>query len=282
LIALLEGRMSSELAGLVLRHGGEPLCVPAVRETERSCAPEVHALLDGLATGAYSMLICSTGAGVNSLMQEATRLGRYAELIHHLDQITLVCRGPKPLAALKRHGLRATITTAAPHTTADLIAALDGVSLDGAGVALLHYGERNAPLAQAVEERGARLTELCLYEWQLPDDLQPLRDLIDAIICNRIDAIAFTSQVQLRHLLHVAAEMGASAALIDALNTETIVAAVGPTCAAALQAAGITPHVVPAHPKMGQMVGALAAYITEQIERGHRAAPCTEPASAAY
>ena len=31
-VALLESRMSGELADLVRRHGGEPRCVPAVRE----------------------------------------------------------------------------------------------------------------------------------------------------------------------------------------------------------------------------------------------------------
>lgn len=272
-VALLEGRMSSELAGLVLRHGGEPWCVPAVRETGRVCAAEVNNLIDGLHAGAYNMLICSTGVGVHTLMREAEQLGRAAELVQLLARIALVCRGPKPYAALKGYGLSATLNAAAPYTTADLLAALEAVPLGGAQVALLHYGERNIALTQPLQARGARLTELCLYEWQLPEDCTELRTLVEAIMCNRVDAIAFTSQVQLRHLLQIAAEMDASAALIDALNYEAVVAAVGPTCAAALQQAGITPRVVPAHPKMGQMVSALAAYITSEIEHGRRANP---------
>ncbi|HEX6288053.1 MAG TPA: uroporphyrinogen-III synthase [Herpetosiphonaceae bacterium] len=272
-VALLEARMSSELASLVLRHGGEPLCVPAVRESGRSCTAEVSRLIDGVSAGTYTMLICATGVGVETLMQEAAQIGRYAELIHSLAQITLVCRGPKPVAALKRHGLRASITATAPYTTTELLAALEPLPLSGTGIALLHYGERNAPLAQAMEARGAHLTELCLYEWQLPEVQTPLRDLIDALIGSRIDAIAFTSQVQLRHLLQVAAEMGNANALIDALHDKTIVAAVGPTCAAALRQAGIAPRVVPEHPKMGQMIAALAAYITHEIEHGRRRAP---------
>jgi uroporphyrinogen-III synthase len=271
-VALLEGRMSGELASLVLRHGGEPLCVPAVREAARSCAPEVNWLIDQVGANAIELLICSTGAGVNALIEEAEQLGQRDELIRALDQITSACRGPKPAAAFKRHGLSPAITTVAPHTTTELLAALDPIDLRGAGVALLHYGERNAPLAGALHARGARLAELCVYEWLLPDDLTPLGNLIEALICNRIDAIAFTAQVQLRHLLHVAAAMGVTNNLIDALNHETIVAAVGPTCAAALEQAGIVPDVVPTHPKMGQMIGALAAYITNEIARGRRPA----------
>ncbi len=273
-VALLEGRMSSELANLVQRHGGEPWCAPAVRESARSCAPEVHSLIDGLSAGRYDVLICSTGAGVKALYQEAEQIGRAAELIGGLREIMLVCRGPKPAAALKRHGLRSTLNTAAPHSTTELLVALNGTALTGTNVVLLHYGERNLPLTEALEARGGRLHEFCLYEWQLPEDLAPLRDLIDAIMCNRIDAIAFTSQVQLRHLLRVAGELGAADQLINALNHETLVAAVGPTCATALHYAGITPHVVPEHPKMGQMVAALATYITREIELGRRPA-CT-------
>ena len=73
--------------------------------------------------------------------------------------------------------------------------------------------------------------------------------------------IAFTSQVQIRHLWHVATSLGLAEALTQALHTQLIVAVVGPTCAAALTALGVTPHVVPAHPKMGPMVMALAAYL---------------------
>jgi uroporphyrinogen-III synthase len=47
--------------------------------------------------------------------------------------------------------------------------------------------------------------------------------------------------------------------LTQALTTHCLVAAVGPTCATALNAVGVMPHVVPSHPKMGPMVAALTA-----------------------
>lgn len=276
LIALLEGRMSGELASLVMRHGGEALCVPAVRETSRACDAEIHALIDGIHAGAIDLVICSTGVGVKTLVGEAARIGRERELLDALGRVALVCRGPKPSAALKQVGLRPAHTTVPPHTGVELWAVLEDMSMNDRGVALLNYGERNAALAEALTSSGARLVELCVYEWQLPDDLAPLQNLIESIICNRVDAVAFTSQAQLRHLLRVAADMQLADVLIDALNHETIVAAVGPTCAAALRQAGITPHVEPEHPKMGQMVAALAAYITREVEADRR--PNLEPA----
>jgi catechol 2,3-dioxygenase-like lactoylglutathione lyase family enzyme len=115
--------------------------------------------------------------------------------------------------------------------------------------------------AAALQARGCRLTELSLYEWQLPDDTGPLQDLVRDLIAGRVDAIAFTSQIQARHLFQVAADFGQADALTQALNGRTVVAAIGPTCATALQRLGVTPDVVPEHPKMGHLVVALARHL---------------------
>jgi len=46
--------------------------------------------------------------------------------------------------------------------------------LTNRSVALVHYGERNTALSAALRSRGARLDEVCPYEWALPEDLAPL------------------------------------------------------------------------------------------------------------
>jgi uroporphyrinogen-III synthase len=63
----------------------------------------------------------------------------------------------------------------------------------------------------------------------------------------------------------MAATVGAQVALVDALNTRVVVAAVGPVCQAALEDAGITPHVVPVNPKMGPLVASLAEYFAARV-----------------
>lgn len=264
-IALLEGRMSSELADLVRRHGGEPYCVPAVREVSLECADQVAALMDSLARGLCSVVVFTTGVGATALFKEAERQGRLEELLTALRGATTVCRGPKPAGVLQRHGVRASVPVREPYTTVDMLDALAGLDIVDRGVALVHYGERNTSLAEAVLARGARLQELCLYEWLLPEDIQPLRALVRELIDGRVGAIAFTSQVQARHLFHVAAGMGAADVMARVLNVRTVVATIGPTCAAALKALGVTPRVVPDHPKMGHMVMALGRYIQERL-----------------
>jgi len=257
-VALLEARLSEELAALFRRHGAEPHCCPAVREERRDCGAEVAALLDDLRREPSSVFLFSTGVGVDALFAEARRLGREAELAQAVGGGLAVCRGPKPLAALTRVGLSAGLNAKSPFTTDDLLEALAAVELAGRQLVLVHYGERNLPLVAALEARGARLRELVLYQWRLPEDLTPLRSLVAELAERRFAAVAFTSQIQARHLFQVAAEMGRAEALRETLRADTLVAAVGPTCARALEELGAPPHVVPENPKMGSMLLALA------------------------
>jgi uroporphyrinogen-III synthase len=94
----------------------------------------------------------------------------------------------------------------------------------------------------------------------LPEDTSKLRSLVEDIIAQRIDAVVFTSQIQVRHLFLIAGELGQAERLAEALNTKTVVASIGPTCTGVLQDYGVTPHVIPEHPKMGYLVKALADY----------------------
>jgi uroporphyrinogen-III synthase len=105
-----------------------------------------------------------------------------------------------------------------------------------------------------------------MYEWQLPEDVGALERLVDEIIERRVGAIAFTSQIQARHLFLVAERMGRRDELLSALQRSTIVAAIGPTCAHALEALGVRPHVVPGNPKMGSMIAALGEYLVKTNE----------------
>ena len=258
-VALLEARMSGELADIVRRFGGVPCSVEAVREVPR--LEQVPALIDALSGGRFSIVLFLTGVGVMALMREAERLGRLDEALTALRATTIGCRGPKPSAALNRYNVPVQIKAIEPYTTKELLDGLTGVDLSATGVALVHYGEPNHELATELTARGARLEEWCLYEWELPEDIGPLAALVGDLIDRRVDAIAFTSQIQCRNLFRLAADAGKSGELVRVLNDHTIVAAIGPVCAAALRALGITPDVQPAHPKMGALIAALADYV---------------------
>lgn len=260
-IALLEARMSSEIANMIQRYGGTAYSVPAMREVPLDCRDEVATFIDHLTQSKLSTMVFLTGVGCEALLHTSAQLGRLSEVLDILRSITVVCRGPKPVAALKHRNIPISLVAKEPYTTKELLEVMQPLPLQDQGVALVHYGERNAYLAQTLRERGALLEELCLYEWQLPTDTTPLQTLVQEIIASRMDAVVFTSQVQVRHLFQVAANSVTPETLAHALNTQTIVASIGPTCTATLHDFGVTPHVVPEHPKMGFLIKELAAYM---------------------
>lgn len=259
-VGLLESRLSGELAELVRRLGGTPVVAPSVREMARR--EETARFVDLLATGRFAVVILLTGAATSAILREAERLGRLNEALDALRTATLVCRGPKPSAVARRYGLEVDIVPERPYTTTELVEAMDaaGVQVAGRDVAVAHYGEPNTALADTLRERGARLSEVCPYEWALPDDTGPLRRLVGDL-AGQVDAVAFTSQIQVRNLFAIADEMGLRDRVASALNEDVIVAVVGPVCAGALKQMGVTPDVQPADPRMGPLVNALADYI---------------------
>jgi uroporphyrinogen-III synthase len=260
-VALLEARLEGELAELVRRHGGEVVSVPAVRQSPRDATQQIGPFIEGLAGDPGAVVVFLTGVGGAQLFAQAERLGRREELLRALRRATTVCRGPKPSAELRRQQVQISMSVREPYTTAQLLETLASLDLVRRWVGLVLYGERNATLAAALTTRGAALQELQLYEWTLPADLEPLRTLVQDLIAGRFDAIAFTSQIQARHLFQVAAESGNVAELARALNECTVVASVGPTCSEALRSYGVRPHVEPARPKMRPMVIALADHL---------------------
>lgn len=240
------------------------MVAPALREVPTPDAVAVSELIDRLERGTLHVVVFMTGVGAATLFGEARRLGRLEALVDALGRTVNVARGQKPWRPLREVGVPVSVTVPTPYTTVEVLQTLATLSLRGRGVALLHYGERSSVLANALLAAGADLFELLLYEWRLPEDTGPMERLIDAAIAGDLDAVAFTSKVQVRHLLEVAQRKDREPELVAALNSRTVVAAVGPTCAEELESAGIRVRVMPINPKMGPMVIALA----EHLRRG--------------
>jgi uroporphyrinogen-III synthase len=260
-VVVLEQRMSRELARLVEKHGGEPICVPALDGRPELDADRAARIVTALANGSYDVVIFMTGVAVSLLFEVTERIGRRSDLVSGLRGVTTVCRGPKPTAALRGFGVTPTLTAREAFTSAEVIDALAGIELAGRRVLLFHYGERSDSLADTIVARRALLDEQWLYRWRIPDDTAELEKLVAEIIAGRYDALALTCQIQFRHLLTIAARLGLDRDLIRALNQRMVVAAIGPTCHAILQGYGVDVHVMPEHPKMGPFVATLMRHL---------------------
>jgi uroporphyrinogen-III synthase len=268
-VAVLEARMGAELAALIERWSGVPYCVPAVREAGPDRRAEVGDAITWLGDGDQRLVVLLNRSSVDDFFRIASELGRERELLAGLARAKVVCRGPKPIAALRRRGLIVPSRVEEPHTSHDVVVALEALlrapeRRRGTREALvLQYGERNIAVVRALERAGVRPRELSLYAWELPADLTPLLRLVDEVIERRVGAVAFTSPVQVRHLITVAGRAKKTKELLAALRTHTLVAALGPACTEALRTLGIPPRVVPESPKMGPLVQSIARFLTE-------------------
>jgi len=253
--------MSREPSRLAEKHGGNPICVPALREVAAASPEATAELLDELAQGRHEIVIFMTGLAASLLFEAAELAGRRQELVSGLQRALIVARGPKPTAALRGFGVPPSLTAREPFTSAELIDALSGLPLAGRRVLLFHYGERSATLAETLRARRALLQERWLYRWLLPEDTRALERLVTRLLAGEVDALVITCQVQFRHLLEVARRLSLSLPLLDALRNEVVVAAMGPTCHALLQLHGVPVDVMPDLPKMGPLVRSLMLHL---------------------
>jgi len=260
-IALLEARLSSELADLVRREGGEPVCAPSVMEAHVDVTKLLPALIDDIHRGRCEIVVFLTGAGLTAVLDQARAVGSYDVLIQAISRTMTVCRGPKPAAALRKNAIPVAVNARAPYTSAELLEVLPTSLVSGKGVVLLHDGGGNPALVDALRSRGAWVEEIRSYEWRLPADTRPIEELVVQVIDGGIDAIAFTNQVQVRHLFEVGARMHRSAALLFALRHRTVVGSIGPTCSLALEEHGAPPHVVASPTRMRPLVTAIGSYL---------------------
>ena len=126
-------------------------------------------------------------------------------------------------------------------------------------MAVQAYGGPNNKLTQTLVKRGATVQEISLYTWGLPEDVSPVLGLIDALAEGKVDALAFTSQIQIGNLLSIANQAGKGESLKSILSKGPgVVASVGPVCTERMLEAGFRVDVEPDHPHMGNLILALA------------------------
>ncbi len=262
-VAILETRTGAHLGELIARRGGVPLLAPALREVPDIEPSKVLELLAAWRLRPYRLVIFQTGVGTRALFNAAGALGVSAELVQLLAQSVVVVRGPKPLGELNSRQVRIDWRAPSPFTTDTVLDTIAGVDLRGARVLVQRYGAANEPLRQALEARGASVDEIATYRWALPDDVRPLIRLLDALASASVDAVVFTSAVQI-HNLHAVAQAQGRAAQLAAQLTGPVIASIGPVCTRALAAHGITATIEADPPKLGPLVVALEAALAAE------------------
>jgi uroporphyrinogen-III synthase len=257
-VAILETRTGAHLGELIARRGGVPMLAPALEEVPDVEPQTVISLLESWRTDPYRMVIFQTGVGTRALFQVTDSLGSTDELLRLLARAVVVVRGPKPTGELNTRQVRIDVRAPSPFITETVLDAIAGMDLNHAPVLVQRYGATNRLLRESLEGRGAIVREIATYRWALPADIQPLKNLLDALAGSRVDAVVFTSAVQVQNLYTVAAAQGCSNSLAGLLN-RLVIASIGPVCSRELAAHGIKPSFEASPPKLGPLVTGLEA-----------------------
>jgi uroporphyrinogen-III synthase len=128
------------------------------------------------------------------------------------------------------------------------------------------YGKSNTELLDALRARGAEVTPVRVYQWDLPEDLAPLREAVHRIADGQADVAMFTTSIQLPHLYRIAAEEGLQDQMQQGLRAMAI-ASIGPTTTETLEEFGLQPDITPSHPKMGFLVKETAEQAAAVLDR---------------
>jgi uroporphyrinogen-III synthase len=250
-VLALESRRAAEIGELIRRQGGEPFVAPSMREAPLAGDDAVFRFAEKLSAGEFEMMVLLTGVGTRQLSRV---LGPgFAE---SLRRVTVVARGPKPVAALREMGLTPDIAAPAPNTWREVLAATEGRA--ERRVAVQEYGRPATELIEGFRARGAEVTAVRVYQYALPEDSEPLREAARRLAAGEFQMALFTTAVQIEHLARVAREQGIEDPALAALR-RCRVGSIGPVTTEALEEFGVRPDFEPEQAKMGLLVREAAA-----------------------
>lgn len=256
-IVLCASRKLDEMTTLIEKQGGIPLVRPA-QGTVFSKEEELTQEIRDIIRMKPDWMMFTTGIGVETLLEAAERGGVKEQWLETIQQAKIAVRGYKTVAALKKIGV-SFVAESDDGTTRGLIRSLQSFSFTGKRVVVQLHGDTAPTLKQFLLECGALYTELLPYRHVAPDD-DVLETLYDEIVEQQVDAVCFTTAMQVRFFFSFAKEKKDVERLRRAFSEKVVACAVGKVTAEALSEEGIDRIVSPELERMGAMIVTLAKY----------------------
>jgi uroporphyrinogen-III synthase len=254
-VLTLESRRGQEMSRLIETYGGKPVHAPAMREVPLSSNPQALKFADALFEGKFDAVVFLTGVGARALLDVVESVHPTEKFFEALRRVSVIARGPKPVAVLREWKVPMALTVPEPNTWREVLQAIDDNKLDlrGKQVAVQEYGVSNLELLEGLRKRGTYVTAVPVYQWELPEDTAPLRAAVEQVIARRIDVALFTTSVQIHHLFQIAEQAGKKGALKAGME-HLVKASIGPTTSETLRSHGLLVDLEASHPKMGFLV----------------------------
>lgn len=258
-IAVLESRSGKQIGELLTKYGATPILAPALAEIPDIDSDAIVDMIAAWQEALPNLFIFQTGVGTKALFAATDQLNLTDTLLDLLAKSKVLVRGPKPRAVLRSKKVRIDMLAGDPYTTAEVLGHVDSMDVDGKRVVVQRYGDTNVELQTALQTRGAKVLEVATYRWSLPEDTQPLTDLIARLANHSVDMACFTSASQVYNFFKVAELAGQKEALRENLN-KTAIASIGPVCTNALTKYGVHIDLEASPPKLGPFITAINDY----------------------
>lgn len=259
----LESRRAAEMETLLRTRGAVPFVAPSMREVPVENNPEAFAFAERLFMGEFDMVIFLTGVGAKYLAKVLETRNPPGAFQEALREVTVIVRGSKPAGVMREWDVPFAAIAPEPNTWREVLQVTEG--RPERRIAVQEFGRTSQELLDGLRARGAEVTTVPVYQWELPEDTAPLREGVRRLAKGEFDAILFTTSVQLHHLMQIAAEEGVEQEVRAALK-KLVITSIGPTTSETLREFGLPPDFEPSHPKMGILVTELAQKVHEIIQ----------------
>ncbi|MNI34406.1 uroporphyrinogen-III synthase [compost metagenome] len=257
-IVIAGSRKTDEMSTLIEKQGG----IPVIRSLQGLIYFDEQAVEKELyecVRNKVDWYIFTTGTGTETLLDAAERLGIRSNLIDSMQQSQVAARGYKTYSALKKLDIKPAVVDH-DGTTQGLIDELMNYDFVGKCVVVQLHGEPQPILIEFLEFRGATVIQLLPYRHIAPEDaiLELLcKELRDGLV----DAVCFTTAVQVRYLFDYAKRQGLGNDILASFANPVLAVAVGKVTAEALRDEGVEFVLTPETERMGAMVIELVKYI---------------------
>ncbi|WP_424769189.1 uroporphyrinogen-III synthase [Paenibacillus sp. sgz302251] len=257
-IVIAGSRKTDEMSLIVEKQGGTPI----IRSLQGLTMFEETLLenpLRAFVEQGADWVILTTGMGSESLVSAAEKLGIGQAFIDRLSHANIATRGYKTSAFVKRSGLIAVVSDA-DGTMQGLIDNLSSYDFEGQRVWIQLHGEPAPELVRFLEEKGAAQVESVLPYRHVPPETGVMDTLLFELEESAVDAVCFTTAVQVHYLFNYARRTGREGKLMKALEQRVLAGAVGKVTAHALKEYGVERVIVPELERMGALIVELGRY----------------------
>ena len=191
-VAVTAARRREELVSLLSRRGARVVEAPAIRIIPTHDDEELLAATRLCVATPPDVVVATTGIGFRGWMEAADGWGLGDQLRSCFGGAELLARGPKAKGAVRAAGLAETWSPAS-EASDEVLARLLDEGVDGRRVAVQLHGEPLPDFTAALRAAGAEVVEVPVYRWVPPEDVRPLRRLVEQIPAGVVDCVTFTS-----------------------------------------------------------------------------------------